>query len=134
MNTSEIAFGELDPELRRRANSILCRLKLLGEAKSSGNITTSAHQQKASSSPPPEARLDTERGGAPSKDRSLYEWYLWHFCRATTEYRFRLLCYLAERDYERYRRRPSDTKRGPISLRGKDGGDAEMEGMKRIVE
>ena len=47
---------------------------------------------------------------------------------------FDLLCYLAERDYERYRRRPSDTKRGPISLRGKDGGDAEMEGMKRIVE
>lgn len=124
----------IDPELARRANTIICKLKLLGEAKSSGKISAEGLQQKAESSPPPEVRLDSDAAQPPPKDRSLYEWYIWHFARATSEYRFRLLCYLAERDYERYRRRPSDAKRGPITLRGKDGGEAETEGMKRIVE
>jgi predicted Fe-S protein YdhL (DUF1289 family) len=129
----EYAIRGLDPELARRANTILCKLKLLGEAKSSGRISAVGHQQKADASAPPETNLkNPDQNQPPPKDRSLYDWYLWHFSRARNEYKWRLLCYLAERDYERYVKRPPD--RGPLTLRGKDGEEAEREGMKRIVE
>lgn len=122
----------IDPELQARAKNILSKLKLLGEA-SSGGIVTIAGKQAADSKAPPESRPERASHQPPPKDRSLYDWYVWQFARATSDHRYRLLCYLAERDYERYRRRPDDSRRGPISLRGKDGGSGEVESMRRIV-
>lgn len=123
----------ISDELMRRARDALVNLKMLSDAKTSGAISALGHQQKATSSPPPETRLDKtdERG---IKERSLYEYYLMQFERCNDEAKWRLLCYLAERDYEKARQRPSDARRAPLTLRGRDGAEMEREALERITE
>lgn len=116
-----------DKQLERRIAAILTRLQLLSDGDSASIVANETGHAKPDSSPPPGARPDLEPGKPPPKDRSLYEWYSWHFDRALNDDRRRLLCYLAERDYARVVHKPPQP-------RGKTGPEDERTGMKRIVE
>lgn len=116
-----------DEHLEKRINAILTKLQLLSEADSASIVANDGGNKKPDSSPPPGARPDRAADQPPPKDRSLFEWYSWHFSQATDDSRRRLLCYLAERDYANYhQRRPQP--------RGKTGPEDESQSMKRIVE
>lgn len=116
-----------DVELERRINVILTKLQLLSEVDSASIVSNDGGgASKLDSAAPPGARPDMDRDQPPPKDRSLYEWYGWHFARASDDARRRLLCYLAERDYTNVRhRRPHP--------RGKTGPEDERNAMRRIV-
>lgn len=116
-----------DEQLESRIGQILTKLQLLSEADSASIVANDGGNKKPDSSPPPGARPDRAGDRPPPKDRSLFEWYSWHFAQATDDNRRRLLCYLAERDYANY------THRKP-QPRGKTGPEDEREGMKRVVD
>jgi len=128
-------WTEEDPELARRANRILTKLKMLDEAAGSAIAQAHISSGKAESSAPPEARPDSPSNQPPPKDRSLADWYAFHFDRCTTVLRAQLLCCLAERDYYRYRgkdpRQKIAAKRQSVVP---DVAQDEKETIKRIID
>lgn len=120
-----LCWSHMDPELARRAQTILVKLKLLGEASSTSIVAFDGNRTHGTKAP--SGARDRDNAKPPPKDRSLYDWYLWHFTRAATDDKRRLLCFLAERDYEKYRRRSPQP-------RSDEGAEGEVAGMKRIVE
>lgn len=119
-------------ELEARIREILGKLQLLSEAKSAPVASSTSHG-KPDTQAPPGALPDRDSAKPPPKDRSLFEWYAWQFDNAKDDYRRRLLCYLAERDYENVRRRIPDRRRG---VKEEDRGEPETEEVwaTRIVQ
>jgi len=119
-----------EPDARIR--TILAKLQMLSEAKA-GSIGRSSHDADSERVGPPGTKPDRPSSKPPPKDRSLWAWYEWQFAAAKDDYRRRLLCYLAERDYENFHRRQPDRRRG---VDDNTRGEAEDEATwsKRIVE
>lgn len=92
-----------DPEVRARARSVFARLALISEAPTSSFVKTGS-RPKASSTPPNGARLsDLRSDRPPPRDRSLYDFYLWHLLRAKTDYQRIRIINEAETAYHRSR-------------------------------
>jgi hypothetical protein len=118
----------IDRELQARIRSVLTQLQMLSDVDSASIVANDGGgQSKPDSSPPPGSRPDRDSTQPPPKDRSLYEWYAYHFARASDDERRRLLCYLAERDHAKAKGRSPQP-------RGKTGPEDERASMARIVE
>lgn len=125
-----------DLELRRRIRVVMARLELLSEgravplerAKHHGKYDTD-HQA------PPGAVEDPHSDRPPPKDRSLFAWFMWHFERAhqrpDPQWRFEMLCLLAERDLQRHLH-PAPVKKTAGTLH-RIGTTEEAE-AKRVIE
>lgn len=87
-----------------RRDNALNRLRVISEARASGAMKPDRGGRSAgtTSSPPPGVNLDRIRSQqeCPDKDRSLFEFYAWHFTRCKSADELVKLCFLAERDAE----------------------------------
>lgn len=87
-----------------RRDNALNRLRVISEARASGAMKPDRGGRSAgtTSRPPPGVNLDRIRSQqeCPDKDRSLFEFYAWHFTRCCDADELVKLCFLAERDAE----------------------------------
>lgn len=96
----------VDAALRKRAAAILGKLAVLSEApagKPAAFVSGGAADSKVPLGVRERKRIDQlvkASKEAPSKDRSLYDFYLWHFTHATSEGALRFAVRRAEVDYD----------------------------------
>jgi hypothetical protein len=128
--------GIEDIELREEIRSLMADLELLSEGRAlalQAVISGSAPESAIPSGVP-----NQPNGGPPKKENvALHSYYLWHFERANSERRFRVLLVMARRDYERHVKPAPDTRRaGSLlteSASGRLGHVVEKEEGDRIV-
>lgn len=85
-----------------RRDAALNRMRVLSEANASGALSPLPGGRKGGSGPPPGVNLDRIRSQVecPDKDRSLFDFYAWHFTRCKDAVELAKLCFLAERDLD----------------------------------
>lgn len=115
------------PSIEARIQSVLSQLQMLSEADAAPISSMPGAPGSSHGAPPRGAQLGDTKQGPPPKDRSLFDWYRWHFQEAKTDERKRLLLYLAERDLDGRRHQSPQ-------LRGKQGPEDESASMERVVE
>ena len=88
-------------KLEDKVSDVLARLATLTEAPA-GNVEAQIARSAPESSLPQGSTLRLDPDRPPPKDRSLHDWYLWHFVRhAGDPDRLDSLRILAEREYKR---------------------------------
>lgn len=98
-----------DPKLREAVRKLLIDLALLAEGRA--QPIERSHSGKPESAAPAEAMPNRPSDLPPPKDRSLYAYYLWHFERAFSEWRFHMLVLLGRRDYDVHTKGLGDQRR-----------------------
>lgn len=90
-----------DIELAHRIAHVLAQLARLSEVSAAqvGRATPSSDQARLPAGVRPSI-VSSNPERPPSKDRSLYDYFSWHFSRAVTDAQRRLFLYLAETDLE----------------------------------
>jgi hypothetical protein len=141
--------------LDQKIRDVLARLSTLSEAKASrqperavpSQVTGLKRGQMGQKQPtghfesgiPAGVRLDLDPDRPPPKERSLFDFYVWHFSRADPEDHDRLLnlWLLAERDYHAralHIPRRVAVRSGEDAIGKLSGEAAEREAAKRVVE
>lgn len=129
--------------LEQKISDVLARLSTLSEANASNLEPRTSHGKSSSRAPAgisERRRLQpTDPNRAPSPERSLYDFYVWHFSRTDPKDHGRLLelWLLAERDYHArvlHIPRRIAVRSGQDAVGTISGAEAEREAAKRVVE
>lgn len=127
-----LRLATTDPELRRRALTILRKLALLSEA-SGASVVAFSSSGKKEDRPPPGVpnRLDKPK----TRDNStLYEYYVQAFASASDDYRLHELIFLAERDYNRTKWRSPARERVTANLPGENAEESDYQRICDLYE
>jgi hypothetical protein len=112
-----------DLELERRIRAVLADLARVSEA-SAGQVGRSSPSAEEDRQIPQGVRIGRANPDRPpSKDRSLYDFYAWHFARARTDHQRRLFLFLAETDLDQRRHKPPEQMTALGSHLGREVGD-----------
>jgi hypothetical protein len=129
--------------LEQKIRDVLARLSTLSEAKASNLEPRTSHGASDSRAPAGVAERRrihaTDPDRPPSPERSLYDFYVWHFSHADPDDQGRLLelWLLAERDYHAralHIPRRVAVRSGEDAIGKLSGEAAELEAAKRVVE